>query len=95
MAPEHRYLAFISYKREDERWAKWLQNRLEHYKLPLSVRRSDPTLPEKIRPVFRDTTDLSGGLLEQAIQQALDSSKYLIVICSPRAAQSPWVCKEV
>ena len=95
MAPEHRYLAFISYKREDERWAKWLQNRLEHYKLPLSVRRSDPTLPEKVRPVFRDTTDLSGGVLEQAIQQALDSSKYLIVICSPRAAQSPWVCKEV
>ena len=95
MAPEHRYLAFISYKREDERWAKWLQNRLERYKFPLSARKGNPTLPEKVRPVFRDTTDLSGGVLEQAIKQALDSSKYLIVICSPRAAQSPWVCKEV
>ena len=23
------YYAFISYKREDEKWAKWLQNKLE------------------------------------------------------------------
>ena len=27
-------IAFISYKREDEKWAKWLQKNLEHYKLP-------------------------------------------------------------
>ena len=24
-------IAFISYKREDEAWAKWLQKKLEHY----------------------------------------------------------------
>ena len=28
------YYAFISYKREDEKWAKWLQRELEHYLLP-------------------------------------------------------------
>lgn len=37
----YKYLAFISYKREDEKWAKWLQNILEHYKLPISVRKAD------------------------------------------------------
>ena len=90
-----KYYAFISYKREDERWAKWLQRRLEYYHLPLNVRKENPALPKTVRPVFKDTTDLSGGVLEKAINEALESSQYLIVVCSPRAAQSRWVCKEV
>ena len=95
MNHEYKYIAFISYKREDEKWAKWLQRKLEHYKLPTSVRKTNLSLPEWVRPVFKDTTDLAGGVLEKTIKEALNSSKYLIVICSPRAAQSPWVCKEV
>lgn len=95
MDSQYQYYAFISYKREDEKWAKWLQKKLEHYKLPTSIRKVNPALPETVRPIFKDTTDLSGGVLEKAIKNALASSKYLIVICSPRAAQSPWVCKEV
>ena len=92
---EFKYFAFISYKREDEKWAKWLQHKLEHYQLPASVRNSNPLIPKRVCPVFKDTTDLAGGVLEKAIKEALDASKYLIVICSPRAAKSPWVCKEV
>ena len=95
MDSQYQYYAFISYKREDEKWAKWLQKKLEHYKLPTSIRKVNPNLPDKVRPIFKDTTDLSGGVLEKVIKDALSSSKYLIVICSPRAAQSPWVCKEV
>ena len=95
MINNYKYFAFISYKREDEKWAKRLQYKLEHYKLPSSLRKTYPPQPERVRPVFRDTTDLAGGVLEKAIKEALHSSKYLIVICSPRAAQSPWVCKEV
>ena len=90
-----KYQAFISYKREDDKWASWLQRKLEHYKMPVVVKRSDDSLPSYVRPVFKDTTDLSGGLLEKAIDEALIQSRYLIVICSPRAAKSPWVCKEV
>jgi hypothetical protein len=26
-----KYYAFISYKREDEKWARWLQRKLESY----------------------------------------------------------------
>lgn len=95
MIKNYKYLAFISYKHEDEKWAKWLQHELEHYKLPPSLRKTDSSIPERVRPVFKDTTDLAGGVLEKAIKEALHSSKYLVVICSPRAAQSPWVCKEV
>ena len=87
------YYAFISYKREDEKWAKWLQHKLEHYKFPTNLNgRTD--LPKNIRPTFRDVTDLKPGLLAEVINNALLNSEWLIVVCSPRAAKSPWVCKE-
>lgn len=87
------YYAFISYKREDEKWAKWLQDKLEHYRFPTNLNgRSD--LPKNIRPTFRDVTDLEPGLLAEKIDTALRNSQWLIVVCSPRAAKSPWVCKE-
>lgn len=86
-------MAFISYKREDEKWAKWIQNKLESYKVPTIVKGEN--IPERIRPIFRDATDLSGGVLAKSIKKGLDSSKYLIVICSPKAKKSPWVDKEI
>lgn len=92
---KYHYFAFISYKREDEKWAKWLQKKLESYGFPVDMRKDNPSLPSKIRPIFRDKTDLTGGTLKAAIERGLEGSKYLIVICSPRAAQSPWVSKEV
>ncbi len=30
MEDNKEYYAFISYKREDEKWAKWLQDKLEY-----------------------------------------------------------------
>lgn len=90
-----KYLAFISYKREDEKWAGWLQDVIERYRLPVSLKRKRPELPARCRPLFRDSTDLCGGVLADVIKRGLDNSKYLIVICSPRAASSQWVCKEV
>lgn len=95
MENRKQYIAFISYKREDEKWAKWIQDKLEHYNLPASLKKVRPDLPKQVRPIFRDTTDLSGGVLEEAIDKALSQSIFLIVICSPRAAKSQWVCKEV
>lgn len=91
----YEYFAFVSYKREDEKWAKWLQKKLESYSLPTALRKQNPTLPNKIRPVFRDQSELSGGNLKAEIEKGLKNSKFLIVICSPRSAKSPWVSKEV
>lgn len=94
MNNDKEYFAFISYKREDEKWAKWLQHKLEHYKLPSNLNgRTD--LPKEIRPIFRDQSELAAGVLADEINKALVNSKYLIVICSPRAARSQWVGKEI
>ena len=95
MNQEKEYFAFISYQRHDEKWADWLRNKLEHYRLPSNLRRENTSLPKEIRPVFRDVLELSGGLLAEEILEALQQSRFLIVICSPNSAKSLWVNKEV
>lgn len=93
MDTDKKYYAFISYKREDEKQAEWLQDKLEHYRFPTNLNgRTD--LPKSVRPTFRDVTDLAPGLLAEEINQALEESQWLVVVCSPRSAKSPWVCKE-
>lgn len=88
------YFAFISYKREDEDWAKWFQDELENYHLPSSLNgRTD--LPQSFRPVFRDVDELKAGNLPDQIHDALERSSYLVVICSPLAPKSLWINKEI
>lgn len=89
------YYAFISYSRKDEKWAKWLQQKLETYRIPSKLRKQDLNIPQKLYPVFRDKTDLTGGKLLEVLHEELDQSQYLIVICSPNSAGSPWVDKEI
>lgn len=89
------YYAFISYKREDKKEAKRLQHTLEYYKLPNELRQENPGLPEYVRPIFRDMTDLEVGELSSQIHEALEQSHFLIVVCSPRAAKSKWVNDEI
>ena len=97
MEGNKKYFAFISYKREDEDWAKWFQNELENYHLPSSLNgRSDlPQLPQSFRPVFRDIDELKAGNLPEQIYEALERSINLVVICSPLSAKSDWVNKEI
>lgn len=95
-AQEYTYYAFISYQRKDEKWAKWLQSKLENYKLPVAnANDTSDKNPKYIRPVFRDKTDLTSGPLPKALEEALNQSRYLIVICSPNAIESPWVNQEI
>ncbi len=91
---KYHYFAFISYKRENEEWAKWLQHKLEHYKLPSNLN-GRKNFPKEIRPIFMDTSELKPGNLPEQIRCALEQSKYLIVICSPQSARSEWVNMEV
>lgn len=91
----YKYFAFISYQRKDEKIAGWLHHQLEHYRLPVNICETRPELPKELRPLFLDEAELSGGNLSDAISQALSDSKYLIVLCSPNSAKSPWVNKEV
>jgi len=88
-------LAFISYSHHDAKVADWLQTRLEHYHLPANM--PNPVNPESnyLRPIFRDRTDLTTGVLSEIIDKNLENSRYLILICSRRSARSEWVSKEV
>lgn len=94
MDDNYKYYAFISYKREDEEWAIWLQHELEHYQLPDNLRNRED-LPQEFHPVFRDVDELEAGGLPKQIYKALESSMHLIVICSPRVVNSKWVNKEI
>ena len=61
------------------------------------LRAENPALkPGRIRPVFRDRDDLaSAESLSQSIEQALDESEALLVVCSPDAVASQWVNAEI
>ncbi len=93
------YSAFISYSRQDEAHARWLQTRLDDYRLPSRLTPRPlvvPAEPNRIAPVFRDRSALSAAPdLEQALCAALASSGHLIVVCTPAAVASTWVNREI
>lgn len=91
---EKKFFAFISYSHKDEEWAVWFQHELENYHLPSELGKRKK-MPKDFRPVFRDSDELKSGNLERQINEALASSAYLVVICSPNSAQSTYVKAEI
>ncbi|WP_052816657.1 toll/interleukin-1 receptor domain-containing protein [Sphingobium fuliginis] len=88
------YTAFLSYNHRDVRAARGLQRRLESYRLPKGAMRSDGE--RRLGPIFRDRDELPAAAdLSEAVKQALSRSAALVVLCSPHAAASPWVDKEI
>ena len=83
----YKYYAFISYSHEDEEVAKRIQKKLTEYKLPSVIRKANPLLPENVRPIFRDVTNLTTGMLQGKLNTELEHSKFLIVLCSPNSAK--------
>ena len=95
---KYKYFAFISYKRGNLDWAQWFQSELENYSLPTKVIEDHKGLPDDFRPVFRDVSELKSGCLTEQIEQALDDSLNLVVICSPLLAKdedAKWVNQEI
>ncbi|HEX6190377.1 MAG TPA: toll/interleukin-1 receptor domain-containing protein [Pyrinomonadaceae bacterium] len=96
---DFKYWAFISYSHADEEWAKWLHKSIETYRVPRKiVGRATPQgeIPKRLLPVFRDRDELPGASdLGGKLQDALRTSRSLIVICSPKSAVSKWVNEEV
>lgn len=97
--PVFRYAAFISYSHADEEAATWLQRAIENYRIPAAFverERRSRLFGNRIGKVFRDREELSTqSNLAAAIQQALEQSAALIVICSPAAARSRYVNEEI
>ena len=90
---DYTFDAFISYSHRDLNWGKWLQRKLETFHIPGDMRGDRPK-GQKLR-VFRDQTDLAGTGLQDSLRQNLETSRFLIVLCSPSSAASPWVNEEV
>lgn len=96
MEQEYQYYAFVSYRSSDEKWAKWVQQQIEAYRLPAVLQKKNPQAPKtRIRPLFRYHTDIQPNELKEELRSKLEQSKYLLVICSPRSAQSQWVGQEI
>ena len=92
------YAAFISYAHADERAAKKLHGALETYPLPKDMRSWDkePQNRAKLKPIFRDVTELTAHhSLSEKIRDAVKTSRFLIVLCSPAAKKSHWVNEEI
>lgn len=99
------YWCFISYrhadnKEEGRQWATWLHQAIETYEVPEELvgtrnERGD-LIPERIFPVFRDEEELPADAdLSNPIFRALDRSRFLVVLCSPRAVASTYVEAEI
>lgn len=95
-----RYWAFLSYSHADKVWADWLHKSLENYPMPRDLVGkpcpADAPIPKRFVPVFRDREELPTATdLGAVIARALRHARFLVVVCSPKSAKSPWVEKEI
>lgn len=100
-----KYLAFISYRHADNKepgrqWATWLHQAIETYEVPSDLvgtkNARGEVIPERIYPIFRDEEELPADAdLGRSIVNALDNTRLLIVLCSPRAVASTYVADEI
>ena len=91
-----RYDAFISYRHSepDSEIAARLHKKLESFRLPKTI--AAKIRKTRLHRVFRDEAELAvSDDLSQAIETALQNSKYLIAVCSPEYLKSVWCQKEI
>ncbi|WP_372915846.1 toll/interleukin-1 receptor domain-containing protein [Sandarakinorhabdus sp.] len=94
-----RYSVFLSYNRGDGKAAQRIQRWLEAYRLPRRLQGGGPAFAEdgrRLRPVFRDIDEMRAAPdIDEAVDQAIGACAYLVVLCSPAAAKSDWVAREI
>ena len=99
MEPSFKYRAFITYAHEDEQKARWLRKKLEEFPVPQNLvgrKGRFGKIPSRLYPIFRDRDELPGSAqLGSIIEQALNDSSHLVVLCSPHAVKSRWVNEEI
>ncbi|WP_395375801.1 TIR domain-containing protein [Marinicella sp. W31] len=99
------YYAYISYRHADNKepgrqWASWLQQAIETYEVPVDLigkkNVRGEVIPARIYPIFRDEEELPADPdLDNSIVLALESTQFLIVLCSPNAVASNYVAYEI
>lgn len=92
---QRQYRAFISYSRKDKVFARRLHKALETYRLPDDIVSGGKKV-DGIGRIFRDDDEMAAAAdIGASIRSAIEASASLIVICSPHAAQSKWVNREI
>jgi tetratricopeptide (TPR) repeat protein len=93
------YKAFISYSWSDAKWGNWVHRALESFRTPKPLVGQESELgpvPRSLHPLFKDREEeAAGASITTAVESALAGSEFLLVICSPRSAQSKWVNFEI
>ena len=93
------YWAFLSYSHKDADTADWLHEAIEEYRVPPGLvgrLTGMGPVPKRLTPIFRDRRELAAaGDLGSEIEEALAGSRFLMVLCSPAAAQSSWTNQEI
>ena len=100
-----KYQAFISYRPADNKepgrqWATWLHQAIESYQVPADlvgkINGRGEEIPARIYPIFRDEEELPANAdLGNSIVSALNTSRILVVLCSPQAFASTYVADEI
>jgi len=81
-------------------WGNWLRDALNTFPVPADfaghINAHGEIVPERIAAIFQDDQELPAGAgLSVAVREALEQSRCLIVICSPRSAKSAHVNEAV
>ena len=99
MEQEKELFAFISYSRRDKKVANWMHTQLENYEYPHNLVNEEqrPHHPKYLRPIFLDTKDMQVEVrpFTERIKNALERSRFLILLCSSNSAKSTFVDQEV
>lgn len=100
MTETYRYKAFISYSHRDKAAGDRLLKDLENYRVPERLVGKAATngtaIPSQVGHIFRDRDELPAAEdLTAEVKKALTRSEFMIVLCSPAAAASRWVNREI
>jgi hypothetical protein len=98
----YKFYAFVSHAEggRDEKWARWLQRRLQNYRIPadavLKLRREEKTDGERtyVEPP-PEQLSVSREKTPENLPSPANSARYLIVVCSLRGARSDQVDRNV
>jgi hypothetical protein len=90
-----RYRSFISYSQQDKAWGRRLQSWLETYRVPVGVV-AEIQDGRRLGRFFRDEAEMPAASdIAEVVREAIETAESLIVVCSPRSAESKWVASEI
>jgi hypothetical protein len=90
-----RYRSFISYSQQDKAWGRRLHSWLETYRVPVGVI-AEIQDGRRLGRFFRDEAEMPAASdIAEVVREAIEVAQSLIVVCSPRSAQSKWVAAEI